>query len=650
MKLRTFVCGVGLLATSVVSAQTVDVPSLSGAPGATITTTITYDNGGSDVSSWQADIGYDRPNTGVVAFAECPATTSPAGGSINCTVEAAGQPNVFRVGTFTVPASVVGSGNVAVISFTIPAGTAPGTYPMIVDDFSAFDTGGGDVTGAFTVTAGNITVTAPAGSSFYASTPAPGATLDLGTALVGQAATAADNITVENISPDTPFNITNALASDVEVAITAPAMFPAAVAAGGSVAVDAVCTPDARGANTGTIGVEHDADLGPASAVNYNYTCAGTTPNVNVAPASIALNGLISDPADPTGTITVTNPQDGFTAAADVSAADGDAGAGPITVAPAGPVTVNPDGTTDFTVSCDRTTAGMFSDTITISWTDANGNNGGSSAVAVDCEILDAVPSYLGTPASGSTITFPATTNGTTSTPIGIDVANDGVGPSPTSDLDIISATVADAVQFGVTVNDSGPFIVGQPATADAIEVTCSPSGGATGTISTTLTIVHNGDDTDATYTLECPTASDATFASAPADGGTLNLGVVPPGLMTPPADITFSNTGAADSFDIACTVTDPDGVFTFTPDPISFTIGPGASEPAAFQCTPAAPQIYQADVACTITGADVATANYSVTCAGQPLVVPTMNRWGLILMALMLLALGGFAGRRMMA
>jgi len=30
--------------------------------------------------------------------------------------------------------------------------------------------------------------------------------------------------------------------------------------------------------------------------------------------------------------------------------------------------------------------------------------------------------------------------------------------------------------------------------------------------------------------------------------------------------------------------------------------------------------------------------------------VVPTMNRWGLVIMSLMLLLVAGFAGRRMMA
>lgn len=646
MKLKTFVCGVGLLAATAVSAQSVDVPSVSGAPGATVTGTITYADGGSDVSSWQADIQYDRPNTGVVAFDECPATTGPASGTINCSVEADGQTDIFRVGIFTVPAAVVGSGNVAVFSFTIPGGTSPGVYPLLVDDFAAFDTAGTNVTGSFTVTAGDITVTAPAGQSFYASTPAPGATLDLGTALVGEAAAAADSLGVENISPDTPFNITNALASDVEVAITSPAMFPAPVAAGGSVTVEAICTPDARGDNTGTIGVEHDADLGPASAVNYNYTCAGLAPDVSVAPATVNINGLISDPADPTGTATVSNANDAFSAPADVTpSVTGDA---EITVVQ-GPVTVNAGGTFDYTISCDRSAAGTFTATVDFDSTDVNGGNADTDSITVNCEILDAVPSFDGTPAAPGPLAFGTVTNGTTSAPLGIDVSNDGVGPSPTSDLTIASVTTSDT-QFTATLNDSGPFVIGDPASADAITVTCSPDAGTMGAFAGTATITHNGDDSPTVYDLTCSGESDAAFQSTPADGGTLNLGVVPPAIMTPPGDITFTNTGSADPFDIACTVTDPDGVFTFTPDPIDFSIDPGTSEAATFQCTPAAPQIYQADVACTITGADVATANYIVTCAGQPLVVPTMNRWGLILMAMVLLALGGFAGRRMFA
>ncbi len=645
MKLKTFVFGVGMLAAVSASAQTVTVPSLSGAPGDTLSATITYENGGSDVSSYQFDIQYDRTNTGVVSFPECPASSGATNGTTNCTVEADGQTDVWRVGEFTVPSAVITSGNVAVFEYTIPVSTPPGTYPLTVVDFAAFDTTGADVTGTFTVNAGDITVSAPPGSGFYSSTPAPGSTLDLGTADVGSA-TAGAVLSVENLSPDTDFDVT-AIGTTAETAVAPGA--PQTVPFGGNVDFTFTCTPDARGNNTGSLSVTHDAAAGAPSPVSYDYTCAGTSPNVAVSTTTINLSGVIGG-TNPSDTFDITNADDGFTSAA-TNAALAESGTPEISITDGlTDATISVDETDSVTVECDTTNSGMFSETISLTYDDpAAGGGTGQIDVTVNCDIANAVPSFAGSPAAPGPLNFGTVTNGTTSAPIGIDVSNDGVGPSPASDLNIASATVSDP-QFAVTVNDSGPFVVGDPAVADAVEVTCTPDAGTTGSFTGTLTINHNGDDDPTTYNLECAGQTDATFSSTPPDGGNLNLGIVPPVTMTPPGDITFSNGGSADSYDVDCTVTDPDGVFTFSPDPISFTVAPGGSQAATFQCTPAAPQIYQADVACTITGADVASANYTVTCAGQPLVVPTMNRWGLILMALVLLALGGFAGRRMMA
>ncbi|MFN2335043.1 MAG: IPTL-CTERM sorting domain-containing protein [Wenzhouxiangellaceae bacterium] len=102
------------------------------------------------------------------------------------------------------------------------------------------------------------------------------------------------------------------------------------------------------------------------------------------------------------------------------------------------------------------------------------------------------------------------------------------------------------------------------------------------------------------------------------------------------------------DDITVSCSVTDTAGVFTFTPDPINLTIAPGGTESVGFQCTPTTPEVFSAEVSCAIGGdVDTQTADFTVLCQGQPLVVPTMNRWGLMLLALMLLMVAGFAGRR---
>ena len=646
MKLKYLVFGAGMLAAVAAGAQTVDVPSLAGAPGDTISGTITFTAGAQDLASWQADIAYERDDTGIVTFPECPATTGPAApGTIQCAQQADGQFAVFRFGMFTIPSAVIGSGNVAVFEFTIPPGTPPGTYPMVVDDFAAFEPSGANVTGSLTVTAGDITVSAPAGSGFYGSVPAPGGNLDLGTAVVNTAATPIDTLTIQNLSPDTDFDVT---AFNTAGPVTFAPATPITVAFGGSEVVTATCTPTDRGDNGGTFSVVHDSAAGAPPPVDYTFDCVGLSPNVQVPAGPINLAALTVGPA-PTGNINVTNPQDGFTsAAANVTATAGVGGSPQITVTTAGPTTINPGANFNFVVSCDNTAAGNFSRTININWDNTLVGGPTTDSIVVNCEITDAIPSFTSTPVAPGPLAFGTVVNGTTSAAIGINVGNDGVGPAPDSNLTITSVVSSNPV-FTATLINGGPFPVGAPSGADDIEVTCSPT--AAGLVNGTITVNHNGDDDPTVFNATCTGESDATFSSSPAPGGILNLGIVPPSITTPEGFIDFSNGGAVDSLQVDCSVSDPDGVFTFTPNPISFSIAPGATESAGFQCTPSTPDSFSAVVSCTIGGAaGPIQADYTVICQGQPLVVPTMNRWGLVIMSLMLLLVAGFAGRRMMA
>jgi hypothetical protein len=186
----------------------------------------------------------------------------------------------------------------------------------------------------------------------------------------------------------------------------------------------------------------------------------------------------------------------------------------------------------------------------------------------------------------------------------------------------------------------------------DAVTVTCTPE--ETGVTTGVLTVNTNDPNEPAdgfTYDLTCEGESDGAFSSDPAPGGTLNLGVVPPNNTTPEGFIDFTNNGSVDDVTVDCTVTDDGGAFTFDPDPISFTLAPGETASAGFQCTPPDPTSFSATLSCEVTGDQaIDTAEYTVLCQGQPLVIPTMNRWGLLLMALLVLGLGGLAGRRMMA
>ncbi len=640
------IAGAALLASAGAFADIdITVNSASGSVGSTVV--ITYDYSAldaDDVGGFQFDITYDPSSLTPTDVSQC-GNNAPATHNASCTEPGGAGNGTVRtlIADFTPPTDEISPFNIAPFGqFTFQI-DQPGTHTLTFTNPVGSDTAGGNVN----MTGNNATITGSiTGAAGYSSTPASGATIDLGPTPVGTTIGGIGAVTVSEIG-DEQLDVTAFPSSNGDIVVTTA---PFSIADGGaSVGVDIECTPSSRGNITGNVEFTNNSVNQPAA--NYDVQCQGESPNVAVSTTTINLTGVIGG-TNPSGSFDITNADDGFTnAATNAALADGGASTPDITITDGlNDATIQVDETDSVTVECDASTSGMSSENITLTFDDPNEAGGtGTRTVTVNCDIANAVPSFAGTPASPGPLNFGTVTNGTTSAPIGIDVANDGVGPSPASDLLLSSVTVSDP-QFAAVINDPGPFQVGDPATADAVEVTCTPDAGTTGSFTGTLTINHNGDDDPTTYNLECAGQTDATFSSTPPDGGNLNLGIVPPVTMTPPGDITFSNGGSADSYDVDCTVTDPDGVFTFSPDPISFTVAPGGSQSATFQCTPAAPQIYQADVACTITGADQASASYTVTCAGQPLVVPTMNRWGLILMALVLLALGGFAGRRMMA
>jgi hypothetical protein len=230
---------------------------------------------------------------------------------------------------------------------------------------------------------------------------------------------------------------------------------------GGNVDFPFDCTPTVHGAQDGAFTVTHDAVNGAASPVDYTFTCAGLSPNVNVTPTTINLNGVIGGTA-PTGSFDVSNPDDGFASpATNASLTEGTAG-GPITITKGlTDATIAVDETDMVTVSCDTTTSGMSSDTITVAWDDPVGP--GTADVTVNCDIANAVPSFASTPTAPGPLAFGNVTNGTTSSPIGINVGNDGVGPAPQSNLDITSVVSSNPAVFAANVVNFGPFPVGPP-------------------------------------------------------------------------------------------------------------------------------------------------------------------------------------------
>jgi len=111
---------------------------------------------------------------------------------------------------------------------------------------------------------------------------------------------------------------------------------------------------------------------------------------------------------------------------------------------------------------------------------------------------------------------------------------------------------------------------------------------------------------------------------------------------------VSISNDGEQDgSFD--CTLTDPDGVFDASP--LTGDVPAGGEASVSLSCTlPAEAEdgdSFGATFACT--GSEGFSSEHDLSCSVsefEPLPVPTMQNWSLILFALMMLIAGGIGVR----
>lgn len=532
------------------------------------------------------------------------------------------------------------------ITFDIDANAPVGsTLPIEVDRVvQAFQSGSATNDPSLLTTAdGSITIAVPVGESFYSSDPSVASLLDFGSAVVGSATSPDETIEVSNLSSDTDFELTNFdgtfdAGSSGSYSVTSPAT-GTTVAANGSVNVNVNCTPDQRGVNEGDFTITNTSNN--QATATYVTRCTGLAPNVQVSDTSIILNGILGD-TPPTGSINVLNPAGNFTSDANNVSV--------VTTTDAPEITAASDALQDATISvdevdslgyqCSTTAEGNFTEEFEIQYDDPEtGGTASTATVTVTCNISDTAPLYGSDPTPGTALSFSADF-GTTSAAEPIDVFNANSNTNA-DDLTISSATASDPV-FNVNLINT-TFAPDSGGAADGttdIEVSCSPTG--VGLVTGTLTVESN--DGTQSYPLECDGTGES-LTTTPAAGGTLNLGSVPPNTTTPEGSILFTNNDLNDAIDVTCTVSDPDGVFTAMPDPLQFTVAPGATESAVFQCTPPQVESYSAAVSCS--GQFV--GDYSVTCSGRPLVIPTLSNWGLILLSLVLLTIGGLVGRRML-
>ena len=663
-----------LLATyNLAVGQGVTVGSDSGAPGGTAVVPLGYVQQ-NDLRNFQIEIAYDEsvltPQT----------TTDATFGELvdGCPVDLSGvnwDPSQTRCIDTTTPGTIAvtvssgpGSGSPALdpldpfgsITFDIASGAAVGSViPLAVTVNSAAQTGDtANDPSLLSATDGSVTLEI-VGSAGFASNPSAPTTVDLGAA------------EVDANSNNSPFNIRVSEVGDQTLDVTAidfsgpnagdfsSTTSPFMIVDGGDpVDVDVSCVPSGRGARTATLELTNNSSNQPNP--QYTLECDGLAPMVSVDPTSQTLGVATVNGSSDTDTFTVTNDNsDGFSSSTNVTitqgAVSGPAGTPPtISVAPLSFTLdpgANPNAEQVVTTTCESdasTTPGTYTSSASVSYTAPGGAMIMPTNVSIECVVSLESPGYTSDPAAGTTIDFMQVAFGGSATET-IAIGNEGSsGTGEQAELDVTGAVLSDTNNY--SIDPASPSFTLPPGATngtESIDVSCTPSG--VGDVpAATLTIQTN--DGDQEYNLACE--GDGDFLTSNPSGG-LNLGTVPPGTTTNEGTISFTNNRISGDITVNnCSFAGDTEVITSTAGEadFGFTLQPGESEKRAFQCTPPDISPFALNVSCDVTGGDNATLDFTVSCAGRPLVVPTMSRWGLVVMSLMLLLFGGFASRRMMA
>ena len=647
------------------AAQNVTVqctPSAAGARTATLTFTTN--------DTTQATVSYTLTCTGQVAAVPGYGSTPNPSGTVTVGSGTVGAPistnfSVFETGNATLTVGLQGGTLATAITganaadFTI---TAP-VFPINIADGGAAQNvtvqctpgAAGARTATLTFTTNDpaqatvsytlaCTGLAPA-TPGYGSTPNPGGTVAVGSAVVGspvstnfsvfETGSATLNVGLQGGSLATA--ITGANAADFT--LTAPA-FPINIADGGAAQnVTVQCTPAATGARTATL--TFTTNDPSQSTVSYTLTCTGqaaATPGYGSTPApggTIAVGSSnIGTPVSTnlnvfeTGNATLTVGLQGGTVATAITGAN----AADFTItSPAFPINIADGGAAqNVAVQCTPSAAGARTATLTLTT-----NDPAQATVTYPLTCTGqaaATPGYGSTPAPSGTI---AVGSGTVGAPISTNLNVFETG-NATLTVGLQGGSVATAItganaaDFTITA-PAFPLNIADGGAAQNVAVQCTP--GATGARTATLTLTTN-DPAQATvsYTLTCTGLAPATpgYGSTPAPGSTIALGGVVVGNPVS-LDLNVFETGNAtltvglQGGSLATAITGANAAdFTITSPAFPLNIADGgAAQNVAIQCTPSAAGARTATLTLTTNDPSQATVSYPLTCTGQPGLTP---------------------------
>jgi hypothetical protein len=651
-------------------AQSVTVGSDSGVGGATLIIPVTF-TAGADLSGIDLDINFDASQFSA-ASASCAANNACAGAFTNCSVNPDGTANII-----VAAGSACVAGTLGEITLTIDAAATAGDKPLTVIVVGASDSTGTDIDPASVgITDGNVLVLGPA----YASNPTPATGVDLGSVIQndtnpmanvdisnsGAAGTTLTGICSESSDPDNVFS----LSGDTSFSVLQ-----------GDPADTVVVTCDssgAIGAHAGQMSCTHNGDsTGETDPALYALSCiitAGPQPEYTSVPAAgspIALGPTEQNDQDPTADVAITNTGD------IPSVLDGTcmimAGGDPqITLTTDGVFSVADDAAADVeTVSCDATAApDTYNATLSCSH---DGSNASPATYAVSCEITppgqakfrsDPEPGAVDmTPGDNPPVDDPPPTSLLTF----FNEADPG-----DSDLNIACSISGNAaisvlpdISDGIAIapdTDSSVTFSCDTASADSFSATYSCEFTLDGTslpagVTASLPAGVNGGVQQATYTYTCDVReAEADVVPAPAPGP-MTRSVQPGG--TAVYTVVFSEVADEneDGELTSCSLADGTNFTIISPALADFPVIIPAGGPSVTVTVEGMDPGDGSNPTDTLTCTYSDTANPEGTDAVYPLVlevrafsdvpIPTLGRYGLAILVLLMLGMGLLGFRR---
>ncbi len=493
--------------------------------------------------------------------------------------------------------------------------TTAGTFPFTVQ---ATDDADNTITGTQNYTI-IITDTVPG----YDSSPAPTATITVGTATVGtpvsttltvsETGNAALTVGLFGGSLATAITGTNA----ADFTITAPA-FPFTIADGGAnQPITIQCIPGGEGLRSATLTLTSNDPAWPTIA--YPLECTGTaalTPIYQSVPAPGSTINLTTTQGSPVSTnIAVSNPGSAPLNVTSVALSN----SGDFTLLSAASFSLPAGGgPADIIVQCDADTASGTPYTTTVTVThDAAGS---PATYTINCTVTAVLqPTYESTPAPGSTINL-TTTQGS---PVSTNIAVSNPGSAP---LNVTSVVLSNSSDF--TLLSAASFSVPAGGGPTDIIVQCDADTASGTPYTTTVTVTHDAAGNLATYTVNCTVSTTPVpgYGSTPAPNGTIDIGTTQVGVARVKANaLVINETGTA-----ALAVGNPEitgtnaGDFRITSPtfPINIADG-GAAQNVAIECKPTGTGARTATLTLATNDPSRPTAQYTLTCTGTAAAAP---------------------------